>query len=193
MTTRRTVLLLGLLASTGCTAPPDDPGETRIAPRLAFRLPTPASLGYRVSAHQLITGHFGGETYVFETEIAISPAAVDLVGLDAFGRRALTLRWSGSVLDATSAPWLPATIRPANSLADLALTSWPEPALADALAGSDAELVAAPMRRAVRHDGGEIIVIDYDGAGARRWNGRIRYRNLGFGYDLEIQSTASDE
>ena len=39
MTTRRTVLLLGLLASTGCTAPPDDPGETRIAPRLAFRLP----------------------------------------------------------------------------------------------------------------------------------------------------------
>ena len=194
MTSRRTVLMLGvLLVGASCAGPREDPTEPRIAPHLAFRLPSPASLGYSVSAHQLITGHFGAETYVFETEIAVSPEAIDLVGLDAFGRRALTLHWTHGALDATSAEWLPPTIRPANILADIALTYWPAPVVTAALAGSGAELVSDGARRAVRRHGDEIIAIDYDGAGAPRWNGSIRYRNLGFGYDLEIQSRASDE
>jgi hypothetical protein len=187
MTRLAVVLALGA-ALTGCATVPLRPGETRIAPSVVFTLPSPATLGYPVAATELITAHVRGNTLAFEAHIEITPDAIDLVGLDPFGRRALTIHWHAGVLSYEAAPWLPDRVKPENILADIALTYWPEAAIRAGLAASGATLEASPNHRSIVAGGHAIISIDYDGAEAERWTGMVRYRNEALDYDLDIRS-----
>jgi hypothetical protein len=47
-------------------------------------------------------------------------------------------------------------------------------------------------RRVIAREGQDIIAIDYDGAGGTGLVPFARYRNLAFGYELELRSAASE-
>lgn len=177
-----------LLMLTACAAPPAAPaaGQVRLAPELVMALPPPAELGRSLEATQLVTAHYGDRTFVFEGHLSATPERFLMVCLDAMGRKALTITWSASGIAAEAAPWVPAELRPDNMLADMVLLYWPEASVRRLLAASAGTLVTGPRRRSVWVDGKEIVQVDY--ATADPWTGSLSYRNLAWGYGLEIQS-----
>jgi hypothetical protein len=182
------VIAVLTIALWSCAAERDPGTAVMIAPGVRFVTPGPQALGYRVVAQQMISAHYRGDSFVWEAHIAVSPEKLEIVGLDAFGRRAFTMTWGGGVLSYEAASWLPATVKPGNVLADIAILYWPQAAIRDALAGSGAIVATTASGRSIMVDGAEIIHVDYDGDGARDWRGTAHFRNLAFGYQLDIQS-----
>lgn len=178
------VLALGACA----VRPPEPPpGQANIAPHVILALPKPGDLGRRVEAAQLVTARYGDQTFIFEGHLSAGRDGFVLVGLDSLGRKALTITWTDAGVSYDAAPWLPNTLRPANMLADIVLLYWPEAAVRNALAGGT--LTTAPHSRSVVVDGKEILHADYQLAnGDDPWTGRLSYRNLAWGYQLDIQS-----
>jgi hypothetical protein len=165
------------------------PNSVRIAPGLDLVLPSPGTLGRTLQATQLVTAHYQDRTVLFEGHVSASPAQVLLVVVDQFGRRALSVTWNDAALTYTAAPWLPATLRPQSMLADIVVLYWPAPVVRRALAPSGGTLVTAPGVRSVVLGGREIIHAEYQpSAPGETWAGHARYRNLPWGYDLDIQS-----
>lgn len=159
-----------------------------IAPSVRFVIPGPQALGYRITAEQLVSAQYHGDSYIWEAHIDVTPERMEIIGLDSLGRRAFTMSWRGNALSYEAAPWLPPAIKPGNVLADIALLYWPQGAVEAALAGSGATVVTTASDRSVMFSGNEIVHVDYGDAGARDWNGAVHLRNLAFGYQLDIQS-----
>ena len=181
---RRTLVLALPLAA--CATVPPQPGDVAfIAPNIAFRVPSPTLLGQVVAVAQTVQADYGGIGMVFEAQIDITRAGLDLVVLDSLGRRAITIAWHGQDPVAQTAPWLPDGVTPANMLADIALLYWPEALLGPALLAAGATLETGPDYRRVYGAGRELVRIDYAQAG---WGGRALLRNLSFGYSLTVTS-----
>jgi hypothetical protein len=185
---RIVALLVLIVALAGCATERGRSAEAMIAPAVRFVTPGPQALGYRVVAEQMISAHYRGDSFVWEAHIDVSPEKQEIVGLDAFGRRAFTMIRQGDALSYEAASWLPAAIKPGNVLADIAILYWPQAAVEAALAGSGASVAATAAGRSIAVGGAEIVRVDYDDAGAREWNGTAHLRNLAFGYQLDIQS-----
>jgi Protein of unknown function (DUF3261) len=184
----RVIVLLLLLAS--CAAPREPADTAMIAPDVRFTVPPPATLGQTLTVHQQVVAHYRDQDFGFEAELAITPMGLDLVALDGFGRRAFTIAWHGVAPTIETAPWLPVTLRPANMLADIALIYWPQAVVAHAVAAAGGVLAVTDTSRSVSVGGREIVHVDY--AGGNGWTGTARYRNLAFGYRLDIQSVRID-
>jgi hypothetical protein len=152
-------------------------------------LPRPGDLGRNIEATQLVTAHYGDQTMVFEGHISITPARLLLVVVDSLGRRALSITWNDAGVTYDRAPWLPPTVRPENMLADIVLLYWPASVVGQALASSGGTLVEAPGARSILTAGKEVIHADYQSdSDSEAWGGHAHYRNLPWGYDLDIQS-----
>jgi hypothetical protein len=184
------VTLFMTIALASCTTmrEPDRGAEAMIAPTVRFVTPGPQALGDRVTAEQLVSAQYRGDSFVWEAHIDVSPQKMEIVGLDGFGRRAFTMAWRGDALSYEAASWLPAAIKPGNVLADIALIYWPQVAVEAALAGSGAIVATTASGRSITLRGSEIVRVDYDDADAHAWNGTAHLRNLVFGYRLDIQS-----
>jgi hypothetical protein len=172
----------------GCNAPPRAAMTATIAPDLRFALPSPRELGYRMSAVQLVTARYGGDTQVFEAHVTVSPERLTFIGLDPFGRRALTVTLDDSGMDVERAPGLPEALRAENILADVAIVYWPEAAVKRGLSQSGAELRADAGGRSIIAGGREVIRVDYGSSQNGAWAGTARYRNIAFGYELDLRS-----
>jgi hypothetical protein len=179
------LLLAGTLS--GCAAPPHE-AAALIAPELRFALPSPRELGYPVNAVQLVTAHFRGDVQVFEAHVSVSPERVTLIGLDPFGRRALTVTLTDTGIDVDAASWLPPSLRAENILADIAIIYWPEEAVRRGLSRTAAVLQADAQGRSIIADGHEVVRVDYGSRQAGGWAGVARYRNIAFGYELDLRS-----
>ncbi|WP_448207154.1 DUF3261 domain-containing protein [Azospirillum sp. sgz302134] len=179
------VLLLG-----ACAAMPSemDARAPMIGPRQRLALPRPADLGRSVEAAQLITARRGGDTFVFEGHVSVTPERFMLVGLDTLGRRAMTVTWTDAGVEVETAPWLPEGVRPGAMLADLVVLYWPEAVVRQALAPAVADLVADATSRTVRADGKDLLRAAYGWPAGGPWTGTLRYTNLAWGYDIEVQS-----
>ena len=184
------ILAMSLIAGAllGCAAPQGPDSTALIAPDIRFAIPGPGDLGYSVSAEQLVTAHFQGQMQVFEAHLSVGPDKLTFVGLDPLGRRALTVTDGDAGLVADAAPWLPQGLNPANILSDIAIVYWPEAALRRGLAGTSATLEASPAGRSILAGGKEIIHVDYPAGEGASWNGSAHYRNIAFGYELDLQS-----
>ena len=141
-------------------------------------------------AIQLITVHAYGQTFVLEVNLSVTPERVTLVGLDAIGRRAITITWTDQNVSAETAPWVPETLRPGSMLADIIVIYWPEAAVRAALPAGG-ELLQEPRGRTIRVNGKDVFRVDYGWAAGARWNGTLRYSNLAWGYEIEVQSSES--
>ncbi len=162
--------------------------QVMVAPGVTFALPSPATLGRSVEAQQLVTARYRNDTFAFEASISVTPARLLLVGTDMLGRRAMTIEWTGNDLTFEAAPWLPAELRARNIIADIMLAHWPQNAVRAGLAPAHALQQADPGHRAIVVDGRDMIRIDREDGAAGSWSGRWLYRNLGWGYQLDIQS-----
>ena len=192
---RRVVIAAGL-GLAGCAvvgpAAPDLPkGQVVVAPGIAFSLPLPATLGRSVEASQLVTAHYRQDTYVFETSISVTPARLLVVGTDMLGRRAMTIEWTGTDLKTEAAPWVPPELRARNVIADIMLLHWPESAVRAGLAQGATIRETDPAHRVIAVDGHDMIRIDRTAGTPGSWSGRWTYRNTGWGYDLDIQSSVA--
>lgn len=185
--------LVALLALCGCVAAPQDDAGASLAPGLRFATPAPRDLGAAVQVVQMITARYRGETYVFETQLSISPDHLTMVGLDPLGRRAMTLTSTEAGVTAQTASWLPVFIKPTNILADMAVVYWPTESVRRGLAGSAAELRADARQRTITLDGREIIRVDYEELHGPSWSGAVRYRNSALGYELMLRSVTVGE
>lgn len=184
----RALAVVTLVLLTGCATRGPELRDTqaRLAPNVVFILPSPTALNQTATISQSIVARFKDQSFSFEAQIQISPGTLDLVALDGFGRRGLTVTWTEGGLVAEAAPWLPKFIRPADILADIALVYWPQEALQPALGAAGASLREAQGARVVSAGGRDLVVVDY-GAGTG-WNRSATLRNLVFGYEIEIQS-----
>lgn len=164
-------------------------GSARIAPGLAFPLPSPASLGRSIEVAQLIeAGRESNRIAGFEARLSVTPQRLLLVATDALGRRGLTASWDGVALSAEAAAWLPAELQAANMVGDIVLLFWPHEAIAPSLTSAGAELTSTAAIRSLRHGAREIVRIEYRPDRAGAWSGRSQYRNFAWGYTLDIRS-----
>jgi hypothetical protein len=178
--------MLALLPAACAGLPPPLPGDTAfIAPNTRFRIPPPTLLNQTIAVAQTVQADYGGLGLVFEAQIAVTPEGLDLVALDGLGRRALTITWQSHDPTTEAAPWLPASVNPANMLADIALLYWPEALLRPALLAGGARLEASTTQRSIFAGVEEVVRIDYARPG---WGGQALLRNLAFGYSLRVNS-----
>lgn len=161
----------------------------QISPDLTLTLPRPGDLSQSVEASQMVTARYGSQSFVFEGHISATPERFLMVGLDSLGRRAMTITWTESAITYESAPWLPAQLRPENVLADMVLLYWPELSVRSALAPSGGAMTVSPGRRTISRNDRPVVMIEYEAADdGSSWSGRLRYRNLAFNYELDVQS-----
>jgi hypothetical protein len=184
---RRVISLLLGAAVSACTTAPPEP-VAFIAPELPFALPHPSELGHSVDAVQLVTAHYRGDVQMFEAHLSVSPERLTLIGLDPFGRRALTVTLTDTEMMVDRASWLPQRLRPENILADVAIVYWPEDAVRRGLARTNAVLRSDPGGRSIIADGREIVRVDYGQGPGDAWAGAAHYRNDAFGYELDLRS-----
>jgi hypothetical protein len=179
------------VAGPGPPGPVESPVESQVivAPGVAFTLLPPGSLGQSVEATQLITARYQNQTFVFETRVSVTPARLLVAGTDMLGRRAMTIEWTGAKLSVETAPWVPAALRAQNIIADIMLLHWPESAVRSGLAPGDTIRDTGPDHRVIAAGGHDMIRIDRTAGASGSWTGRWTYRNEGWGYDLDIQSS----
>lgn len=162
--------------------------QVMVAPGIIFALPPPATLGRSVEAQQLVTAHYRNDTFAFEASISVTPARLLLVGTDMMGRRAMTIEWTGNDLTVEAAPWVPAELRARNVIADIMLLHWPENAVRAGLTPAGTLREVDPGHRVIAVDGRDMIRIDRKDGAPESWSGQWTYRNLAWGYELDIQS-----
>lgn len=189
MTLSRRTMMLGLSLA-GCATAAPDRATALLAQNLRYTPPDAAALGRSVSVVQMITARYRGEAFAFEAYLSVAPDGLTLVNTDPLGRRALTMSWRDGKLTQELAPWVPGFIRPENILADITITYWPEAAVRAGLSGGT--LTAEPKRRVIAQDGQDIVTVEYDSAPETSWPALARFRNLAFGYDLDLRSAPSE-
>jgi hypothetical protein len=182
------ILLAGAAAACASGTAPNDRTVAQIAPAVRFVTPPPAALGYPIEVHQFITARYGRESISFEGLLSVAPEKLQLVGLDGFGRRAMTIARIGDVVAFEREPWFPADLEAANILADIAIIYWPEQAVREGLAGTRAIVETTATERRITLDGEEIVHVAYDAGPQHPWDGPVHYRNAAFGYELALRS-----
>ena len=161
-------------------------GSVRVTHEMFLVLPKPSTLGRSLEANQLITAHYGDQTFVFEGHMSASPDRLLLLGLDGMGRKALTVSWDAQGIHAETASWLPKQLRPENMLADIVMIYWPAEQVNAALAASGGHVTVSGHHRSISDAKGKVIQLDTSGDDP--WNGSLQYRNLAWGYGLDVQS-----
>ena len=167
------------------------PGSSAIAPGLELAVPTGRELGYSVEVTQLITAHFRGQVQVFQAYVSVSPDEINLIAMDPFGARALTITATDDAIHTEEAQIVPAALRPGNVLADLAIVYWPAPALRRGLAGTSASLYDDHNERTISIDGRVVVQVTYDGPHEDAWPKVAHLHNIAYGYELDLQSTVT--
>jgi hypothetical protein len=182
------LLLLAGCAAVSPIGAPKDPNAPMIGPGQRLNLPRPGELGRSILATQLITARAYGQTFVMEVNISVTPERAMLVGLDPMGRRAMTLTWNDQNVSAEIAPWVPDSLRPGSMLADIIVIYWPESVVRKALPAGG-EVLQEARGRTIRIGGQDVLRVDHSWAAGERWNGTLRYSNLAWGYEIDVQSS----
>jgi len=159
-----------------------------IGPGVAIVLPKPRQMGRSLEVAQLVTLRFAGQSLTLEARLSITPERLVLVGIDGMGRRAMTVTWDGEATTVESAPWLPAAARPTNMLSDVVVLFFPTAAVRQAVAAAGCELALTKRTRVVHCGEADVIQAEYDEGSTAPWNGKLRYRNLAWGYEAEVRS-----
>lgn len=151
-------------------------------------LPKFDNLKRNVEARQLVTATYQDQTITFEGQISANKDRFLMVGLDGFGRRAIEIDWTKDGIKYTSASFVPSQLKAENILADIIILYWPETSVRKSING---KLVAKKNSRSVFINEKEIIQAKYKPNKKDVWDGVVEYKNLEFGYSLQIQSVVA--
>ncbi len=182
------VLALVLMGCAGVPKPPPGLGDNQaiIAPKVILTIPPPSAAGRSVDLAQSIVATFHGQSYALDMQIAIGTDRLDLVAMDGFGRRALTVSWKDNVPRFEKADWLPPVFRPADILAAFVIAYWPDKIVAAAINDPSVQVATKDGVRRISRGGHDLITVSY-GPG-QEWNRTAVLKNLAFGYEIAIQS-----
>lgn len=186
-------LIGGLFLALGGCVSDSDPAMTGeagmlIGPRLPIRAIAPAEFAFRHQVTQVLTMRFGSQTINLEAQLATSKSEFRAILLDSLGRRAVTLVWRDGKLESQLADWLPPGIRADAIFADMMVLYGQPAALQAALADSGCTLELGKASRLLRCRDMDVLRAEYDLKSPKRLNGSVRYSNLAWGYEVDVQS-----
>lgn len=184
----RDLCLLLPLTIFGCARHASDEILVPIAPGIFFPLPNPTLPGPPVTVSQVVTGHQRDTSFTFSTYLRYQSDGVRLVGLDALGRKAITIAWTDTGLRSEAATWLPSVIRAENVIADLVLAYWPLESIRSQADRAGLTVHDTPGNRMIRHGNEDVIRIDYKPAAGESWSRSVHFLNHGLDYQLDIRS-----
>jgi hypothetical protein len=182
------LLTLFLAACASMPKPPPGLGDNQavVAPKTVLTIPPPSAAGRTVDLAQSIVAKFHGQSYALDMQIAIGADRLDLVAMDGFGRRAMTVAWKDGVHSIEKAEWLPPVFRPADILASFVIAYWPDDVVRAAIKDPAVQVSTKDGVRRISRGGKDLITVTY-GPG-EGWNRSAVLKNEAFGYEIAIQS-----
>ena len=182
---------VAVMVLAGCATPRNetlkDERDVLIVPHVHFLVSDPDALAPSpADVDQLIVAEYAGRKLSFETRLQVRSGQIDIVATDAFGRRLVTIQWTKSGITYKNGVGLPAIIPPLEIIANLEMVFASDEVLSGALRGTGASFVNIANRRALKVDGIDAVVIDFESGNA--WNRVVHLNNIGFGYRMDVNS-----
>lgn len=185
----RRAALAGLLTIAACAPAGLENGNAAVpSPQAFLKHMQPSEIDRSIEAAQLVTVTHGSTVVSIELRLSIDADRLKLAAQDMVGQRLMTIDWSGGTVSATRSPNLPASVSPADLLADLVAICWPEDAVRRALEKTGSRLVVEGDKRTISTGGRDVMVATLGWPAGAPWTGRLSYRNVRAGIVVDVQS-----
>lgn len=195
---KRTTSMLTLFVASvmlmGCASKPIvQQNQVEIAPNTLVTLPTPAQLGYSLTASQLITATWNKQSHQLPVQLQVDPKRVALAGFSSWGTRILSLDYKDQKVETYVMPGLGATLPdPKQVLFNIMITLWPINAWKAPLEQVGWQLKQTHNHRQLIDSKGDIIAdIDYKNSDPLK--GDITFINHQQHYTIGIKTLQSSQ
>lgn len=145
-----------------CSTPTEEPSDL-----VAWQLP-----GQPREVIQILNGQYQDQAFQFQVRLSLTEEKMQLVGLDAFGRRAFKIIWGMEGISTLKADWVSGKVKAEDILNVIVAVYWP----AD-----------DPVRQRVVEHIGELKV-SYQSSREEAWNETVEVRDPIHGYGMTITS-----
>ncbi|EAR53468.1 hypothetical protein SKA34_07608 [Photobacterium sp. SKA34] len=187
-------LLIASVMLVGCASKPMvQQNQVEIAPKTLVTLPTPAQLGYSLTASQLITATWNKQSHQLPVQLQVDPKRVALAGFSSWGTRILSLDYQDQKVETYVMPGLGATLpEPKQVLFNIMITLWPIKAWQAPLEQVGWQLKQTPNHRQLIDSKGDIIA-DIDYKNTNPLKGEIIFTNHQQRYTIDIKTLQSTQ
>ncbi|WP_428773792.1 DUF3261 domain-containing protein [Vibrio sp.] len=186
------LLALALASATflsGCASQPTvSQAEVTIAPDTHIPLPSPGQLGYSLTASQLLSAKWPGQTagQQLPVQLQVDQHGLILAGFSSWGTRILSLQYQNGIIDSDVMAGLSSQLpEPQQILFNLMITLWPQSAWEGPLNTVSWRLIDEANRRLVFNETGE-TVIEIRYANPQRLTGEIEFFHHQLNYQISI-------
>lgn len=186
------MLTLSLML-TACSSTPElSTPEVALSQDQSVHLPTPQSLGYRLTASQLIEASWQqdkqSQSQQLPVQLQVSEDQLVLAGFSSWGTRILSVNYQQGTISSDVMAGLGGTLpKPEQVLFNLMITLWPSSAWEGPLNKVRWQLVDNDDSRVIfNSDGDPVIDIQY--SNQDRLNGTITFRHLIDNYTISIKT-----
>ena len=193
-TIKQLAVLMTSMVLVGCANKPIvQQNQVKIAPNTFVTLPTPAQLGYSLTASQLITATWKKQSHQLPVQLQVDPKRVALAGFSSWGTRILSLDYKEQKIETYVMPGLGSTLPdPKQVLCNIMITLWPINAWQAPLKQVGWQLKKTPKHRQLIDSKGDIIVdIDYKNVDPLK--GDILFINHQQHYTINIKTLQSTQ
>ncbi|MGF1776630.1 DUF3261 domain-containing protein [Vibrio nomapromontoriensis] len=187
------VLLLTLSSITGCALTPQNAStQVQLKPGTRVTLPTPAELGYQLSASQLISATWhsekGQESSQLPVQLQVDKNQLVLAGFSSWGTRIMSLTYQDDDIQASVLSGLENTLpEPEQILFNLMVTLWPQSAWEAPLNAIEWRIIDSKnQRQLIDETGTTVINIRYESHDPLQ--GKIYFEHQQLGYSIVIQT-----
>ncbi|MFM2587760.1 DUF3261 domain-containing protein [Vibrio sp. TBV020] len=186
-----TIVLSGALAAC-VTAPQSTTPQVEIAQGQNVSLPSPSSLGYGLSASQLITATWNVDSKTrseqLPVQLQVNEDKLVLAGFSSWGTRILSLSYQDDAISTDVLSGLGSILpAPEQVLFNLMITLWPSSAWEAPLNKVRWQMIdSAGSRKIFDSEGNQVIDIKYDNT--EKLEGDILFHHLIDGYTIKINT-----
>lgn len=159
----RFIFILAFLTLGACASTPEEGIEFA-----AWQLPE----GQPREVVQMLNGRYGQQQFGLQVRLSLKEERMQIAALDALGRRAFDILWTGKGVEATRADWISEELNAVDILKVIVAAYWP----AD-----------DPMQARVA-DRAETLDITYQSMRANAWNEQVHIRDTELHYEMTIIS-----
>ena len=181
--------LLSVLLVSGCTTiQVPQPNQVNIAPNTLVTLPTPAQLGYSLTASQLITATWQQTSHQLPVQLQVTPQALALAGFSSWGSRILSLDYTDQHITTYVMPGLGSTLPdPKQVLFNMMITLWPLDAWQQPLQHIGWQLKQTSHQRQLINNKG-VVVAEINYQNIHKLTGTITFTHHRPNYTITIKT-----